>query len=80
MDNLITRGFELAIFGMGTVFVFLTLLIVATKVMSTLVLRYEPAASVSSVDTVAQDTPMADRGRLVAVISAAIAQHRADKK
>ena len=80
MDNLLSQGFELALFGMGTVFVFLTLLVVATKVMSALVLRYEPVASISSAEAVAQDSSVADPGRLIAIISAAIAQHRASNK
>lgn len=80
MDNLISQGFELALFGMGTVFVFLCVLIFATKAMSTLVLRYEPTVSVSSADTAAQDASAPDPSRLVAIISAAIAQHRSSKK
>ena len=80
MDNLVSQGFELALFGMGTVFVFLALLIVATKVMSALVQRYEPVASLSSAEAVAQGASMPDSGRLVAIISAAIAQHRASNK
>lgn len=80
MDNLVSQGFELALFGMGTVFVFLALLIFATKLMSALVLRYEPVVSISSADTVAQAASAPDPGRLVAIISAAIAQHRSSKK
>lgn len=80
MDNLVSQGFELALFGMGTVFVFLALLIFATKLMSALVLRYEPVVSISSADTVAQAASTPDSGRLVAIISAAIAQHRSSKK
>lgn len=79
MDNLVSQGFELALFGMGTVFVFLALLILATKTMSTLVLRYEPAVSASPANTVTQAASSPDRSHLVAVISAAIAQHRSNK-
>ncbi|NQV71419.1 MAG: OadG family protein [Pseudohongiella sp.] len=80
MNNLLSQGFELALFGMGTVFVFLAVLIIATKAMSSLVLRFEPAVSVASAATVAQDAALSDRGHLLAVISAAIAQHRTTKK
>ena len=45
MENLVSQGFELAIFGMGTVFVFLTLLILATHFMSLLVQKFEYEAS-----------------------------------
>ena len=41
MENLVSQGFEIAIFGMGTVFMFLTLLILATHGMSLLVQKYE---------------------------------------
>lgn len=80
MDNLVSQGFELALFGMGTVFIFLALLIFATKTMSALVLRYEPVVSASPADTVAQVASSPDRSHVVAVISAAIAQHRSNKK
>ncbi len=80
MDNLIDQGIELAVFGMGTVFVFLALLVFATKAMSSLILRFEPEMSSGSVDTVTQNSNATDKGRLVAIISAAIAQHRHNNK
>ena len=80
MDNLLSQGFELALFGMGTVFVFLALLIVATKLMSALVLRYGSAASASPVEAVARDPSISDPGRLLALITAAITQHKASNK
>ena len=43
MDNsLIEQGFSLMLFGMGTVFVFLTLLIFATGAMSKVILNWFP--------------------------------------
>ena len=72
MGNLVSQGFELAIFGMGTVFVFLTLLILATHCMSLLVQKFEPEAPKQAVVTVAQ----VDDRNLLTVISAAIAQHK----
>jgi oxaloacetate decarboxylase (Na+ extruding) subunit gamma len=72
VENIVSQGFELAVFGMGTVFVFLTLLILATHGMSLLVRKLEPESSKSTVKAVAQT----DDRQLLAVISAAIAQHR----
>ncbi|MCH8175418.1 MAG: OadG family protein [Proteobacteria bacterium] len=76
MDNLLNQGLELAMFGMGTVFVFLALLIAATKTMSALVLKFQPALAdtVAPVATRSSLTP--EDGQLVAVISAAIMRHR----
>jgi oxaloacetate decarboxylase gamma subunit len=76
MDNLLNEGLELAMFGMGTVFVFLALLIAATKTMSTLVLKFQPALADTIAPAVTQSNPMPEDGQLVAVISAAIMQHR----
>lgn len=76
MENLLNQGFELAIFGMGTVFVFLALLVVATKTMSSLILRFEPKMVLNPAGTVTQSLSDVDQERLVAVISAAISQHR----
>tara|TARA_B100000029_G_scaffold89412_1_gene79110 strand:- start:4189 stop:4410 length:222 start_codon:yes stop_codon:yes gene_type:complete len=72
MENLVSQGFEIAIFGMGTVFMFLTLLILATHGMSLLVQKYEAK---NTADTATQK---ADRN-LLAIISGAIAQHRSTR-
>ena len=72
MENLVSQGFELAIFGMGTVFVFLTLLILATHFMSLLVQKFEYDASERAVQAVTQ----LDDHHLMTIISAAIAQHK----
>ena len=72
MENLVSEGFEIAIFGMGTVFMFLTLLILATHGMSLLVQKYEAK---NTADTATQK---ADRN-LLAIISGAIAQHRSTR-
>lgn len=83
MSELITAGFNLAIYGMGFVFIFLILLVILTTFMSTLVQRYLPAPAPllprrSAAKRSAQRSSSAgtDQGKLVAVISAAIRQHR----
>lgn len=81
MDNsLIQQGFSLMLFGMGTVFIFLTLLIFATGAMSKVILRWFPekiiqppapkkkAVSTSGATSVAPAT--------LKILQAAIDQHR----
>jgi oxaloacetate decarboxylase gamma subunit len=64
------------LFGMGTVFVFLTLLVAVTGAMSTTVSKFatppvaEPAATAPSAANQAVDP------KVIAVIQAAIDQHR----
>ena len=68
MSPLVSQGIDLVIYGMGTVFVFLTLLVFATMAMSRLVLWMTPAESVkpgSPPDT-----------RKLAAITAAVHAHR----
>ena len=64
-SDILTQGVELMFVGMGTVFVFLTLLVFAMNLMSRLAARFEPAPEPSG--------PSADE---VAAITAAIARHR----
>ena len=76
MDNLLNQGLELAMFVMGTVFVFLALLIAATKTMSALVLKFQPALADTVAAAATQSNLIPEDGQLVAVISAAIMRHR----
>ncbi|MDJ0917767.1 MAG: OadG family protein [Woeseiaceae bacterium] len=69
--DLIGRGVELMLVGMGTVFVFLTLLVGATTLMSGFVDRYLPAPDTTA--TQPGDGPTAEE---VAAIAVAIARHR----
>ena len=62
--TLINQGVTLMLVGMGTVFVFLTLLVVMMSVTAQLIRRLTPAAEDSASD------------EEVAAITAAITQHR----
>lgn len=64
--GLLEQGLTLMLVGMGTVFVFLTLLVAATTLMSALTARLSPAP--------AGESPVSDEE--VAAISAAINRHR----
>ena len=66
-------GLNLMLYGMGTVFVFLALLVVCTNVMSALVLRFYPEALVEPSPVKSQKV---HDPRIIAVIEAAIAEHR----
>jgi oxaloacetate decarboxylase (Na+ extruding) subunit gamma len=63
-STLLDKGIELMLVGMGTVFVFLTLLVIMMTVMAQVIMRLTPAAEEAVSD------------EEVAAISAAIAQHR----
>ena len=64
--------------GMGTVLVFLTLLVIVTTLMSSLVMKYAPAQPASP-PTPAPGARLDDQ-TLLAVISAAIHAHRSNRK
>ena len=64
-NELINQGLTLMLAGMGTVFVFLTMLVMVMSLMSRLVLRFQPAP----------DTTGAGDDE-VAAIAAAIIEHR----
>ena len=66
MSVLVIEGLELMLVGMLTVFTFLTLLVFFSMFMSHLVSRFFSEAKGVG----------ADHGKLIAVISAAVAQHR----
>lgn len=75
-DDILEQGFDLMLYGMGTVVVFLTLLVVATLLMSRLVLRFFPEP-VSTVDPVPEKVPAKGVDeRIKRVITLAIEQHR----
>ncbi|SEG58943.1 OadG family protein [Marinobacterium lutimaris] len=82
MDSLLTEGLELMVFGMGFVFVFLTLLVFSTGVMSKLVNKYVPAPAPKAAPArkpapaAASAGATANNDELVAVMTAAIKKYR----
>ena len=73
-QQLLTDAVTLMGLGLGTVFVFLTLLVGVTSLMSTVVNRIAPARVAGNVPVAASNT--ADDQTLLAVITAAIHAHR----
>ena len=69
--DLLVEGMQLMVAGMGAVFVFLTLLVFATVLMSRSVLHFQ---RLTAVDEVLEDGDLHDLE--VAAITAAIAEHR----
>ncbi|NNF39940.1 MAG: OadG family protein [Woeseiaceae bacterium] len=63
--TLLDQGLTLMLVGMGTVFVFLTVLVAAMSLMATIVKRFLPAPAAAEVSAAE-----------VAAITAAIAEHR----
>ncbi len=78
MNELFSAAVELFLLGMGMVFIFLTVLIWATKLMSYLIIKSEvvPEGDVlDSLSPVSTSVPANDM-RLRKIISEAIRQHR----
>ncbi|MCG6542339.1 OadG family protein [Pseudomonas sp. KSR10] len=76
-SELLLEGVELMLFGLGSVFIFLVLLIVCIRLMSFLISRFDsaPTTQPASIKSAAVTAEMdAD---LLAAIQAAIHQHRA---
>ena len=74
--HLISEGLTLMAYGMGFVFCFLTLLVGATTLMSRTITRYFPQAPPAAACPMRTPAAPAREGELVAVITAAIRQHR----
>ncbi len=78
-DSLFSQGIDLMMFGMGTVCVFLAVLVVVTTVMSKIVVRYfpEPAEENGRTAPVVVNTTSATvDNKTLTIIRAAIQQHR----
>lgn len=75
------QGFDLMLFGMGTVVIFLAILVVSTQLMSWVIQRYFTESEVAEAPARVAE---ADQGpldpRLLAVIKAAVDQHRIKRR
>ena len=78
MTELMSKGIELMLAGMGIVFLFLTMLVLAINLMSSLIQRFFPEAP-NLVGTVTTTSNGIDKN-IVAAITAAVHQHRSKHK
>lgn len=90
-SSLLNAGTTLMLFGMGFVFVFLTLLVIMTSLMSRLIILYEKRAGVLPEDGISSPTAVipsqapvtsvADNDKkLIAVFTAALRKYRSRNK
>ena len=75
-ESILLQGVDLLVFGMGTVFVFLTVLVIATFAMSTLIGRYLPEEVATPTPSSRATSSGAVDPKVVKIIQAAIEQHR----
>ncbi|MBB1487806.1 OadG family protein [Oceanospirillum sediminis] len=80
-SELISEGISLMLFGMGFVFLFLTLLVYATQAMSNVVQKYaKPApAETKSKPAPASASAAGSNDELIAVMTAAVHKFRSGK-
>ncbi|KZX60588.1 oxaloacetate decarboxylase [Halioglobus sp. HI00S01] len=78
-DDIVGQGVELMVYGMGTVVVFLALLVVITTMMSRLMTRYFPELPAPEPAPRKPVSAAPAEGEVVAAITAAIHQHRNKK-
>ena len=78
--GLVTQGLELMVFGMGTVFVFLTMLVFVTGAMSRIVNKIAPEVEVPAAKPAPAPQTTGVDPQLLKVLSAAVKEHRARQK
>jgi oxaloacetate decarboxylase gamma subunit len=76
LHPLVLAGLELMLVGMGTVFVFLTLLVFMVKLMSAMVSRFVTTQDPVSTSVPHNNASAAMPAAHVAAIAAAVEQHR----
>lgn len=74
-ESLIQQGVDMMLYGMGTVFTFLVMLVVAISLMSRIVAKFSPAAPLVPMKTGETAEPV--DALTAKIIQAAIAKHRA---
>ncbi|MCG8671708.1 MAG: OadG family protein [Pseudomonadales bacterium] len=79
MNTLLAEGLNLMLLGMGAVFVFLTVLVFTTTFMSRIIGKYAPTRPAVAKASTPQPVAVNDDKQLMAVITAAIHQHRSRK-
>ena len=92
-SDLLNEGFTLMLFGVGFVFVFLTLLVIATSLMSWIIILYEKSVGVLPEEGIPAPTAVlsphkhghdhathAQDNSLITVLSAAIHKYRSRNK
>ncbi|QSZ41576.1 pyruvate carboxylase [Sulfurimonas aquatica] len=72
--NLILEGFKFMGLGMGTVFVFLIIMIISMNIMSTIIHKFFPEVQPKPVAPATQNKNK--NAKVIAAISAAISHHR----
>jgi len=76
-ENTLDQGINLMLYGMGSVVVFLTVLVIATVIMSAIVQRFFPQEPESLQPIKATPLTGVSDPKVIAIIEAAIKQHRA---
>ena len=78
-QTIVDQGLELMLFGMSTVVLFLTLLVIMTVGMSRFINRFFPEAEIEAAAASSRPREQLADQELIAVISAAIHRHRSGK-
>ena len=74
--NLIVEGFKFMGLGMGTVFVFLSILIFAMNAMSVIIHKFFPEPQANEATSVDSTNTANDNKKIIAAITAAVKHHR----
>jgi oxaloacetate decarboxylase gamma subunit len=72
-NNLVAEAINLTLFGMGFVFVFLTLMVVVTTMMSVLVKRFQPNLNLAATSSIELSSDIDERTE--AIVKKAIKMH-----
>lgn len=81
-ESLVSQGFGLLLYGMGTVFLFLTLLVAVVSCVSFLIIRFfpEPAEPLPNIPRKPVGNVSPIDPKTLQIIKAAIEQHRSKRR